>query len=466
MIVLHIIERLSGAGPTRSLISLAKCQRQLGIGHEHIVVTLSRECYPPALLMAARAGIRVSRQPNPSALREQINHADIVQVNFWNNPALDTFLRAEWPPVRLLLWLKVLGATPPQVVTPDLVAFADFAAATSRQTLELSGLESVRSRMRWVPACMEPDRLQGCVPKPHQGFCITYIGTTNFSKMHPAFIAMSAGAQIPDARFVVCGAGGDEALRRQAEASGAAERFIFRGFVEDVRSVLETTDVFGYPLCEDSYATSEMALQEAMYAGIVPVVFPHAGVKDLVESGQTGLVVSSEAEYTQALEYLFHHPAERERMGRNAQAHAKAHFLQEAHAREMDAIYRELMALPKRERRWPDAHKHSRPADRFAAALGGAAPQFHASLEGFNPEAERSIIRSSTLLASGEGGIFQFRNAYPNDPYLRFWAGLALLGQDRFSAALREIQAAAELGIGAERVEPWLSAARAETHIC
>jgi hypothetical protein len=426
MKILHILERLSGAGPTRSVISLAKCQRQLGMEHQHRISTLARESYPPALIMAARAGIQVSRQPDPSVLREQIADADVVQVSFWNSPALHSFLQAEWPAMRLLLWLKVLGATPPQVVTSDLVSFADLTAATSTQTLELPGLQRVRSRMRSVPAAFEADRLQDCVAKPHEGFCITYIGTTNFGKMHPSFMAMSTAAKIPNARFIVCGAGGDEMLRRQAEQLGAADRFYFRGFVEDIKGVLETSDVFGYPLCEDAYATSEVALQEAMYAGIAPVVFPHAGVKDLVRDGETGLVVSSEVEYTEALEYLFHHPDERERLGRNARAYAQAHFLQDAPARAMDAVYRELMTLPKRERRWPDAHKKFGPASQFATTLRSASPQFQATLEGPDAEAELSITHSSTLLASGEGGIFQFRNAYPDDPYLRFWSGLVL----------------------------------------
>ncbi len=462
MRILHILDRLSGAGPTRAIISLAKCQRHLGMEHQHHIAALSRECYPPALLMAARAGIPVSRQPDPQELRDQISNADIVQVSFWNSPTLNTFLRAEWPAARVLLWLKVLGTEPPQVVTPDLIGFGDLTAATSALTLDLPGMESVRARMRWIPSRFDIDRVRDCVARPHEGFCITYIGTTSFGKLHPSFIAMSMSARIPNSRFLVCGAGGDETLRRQAAEAGAADRLVFRGFVEDVRGILEISDVFGYPLCENSSATSEIALQEAMYAGVAPVVFPHAGVKELVRNGNTGLVVTSETEYTQALEYLYYHPEERERLGRNAHEFALANFLQDGPAREMDSIYRDLMTCPKRERRWPDAEGAIRPADRFAAAMGSAAPQFHASLEGSDPEAERSIARSSMLLASGEGGIFQFRNAYPDDPFLRFWTGLALLGQNRFSAAQRELQAAAELGITPERLQPWMAVARAE----
>lgn len=465
MKILHILERLSGAGPTRSLIALVKCQRQLGFGHKHCVVTLAKECFPPAILMAARAGMEVLRQPDAAVLRERMAAADIVQVSYWNCPSLQQFLRTEWTATRLLLWLKVLGATPPQVVTPDLLNFADFAAASSPQTLNLPGLESARSRMGCVLSSLDPERLQDCAPKPHAGFRITYIGTTNFAKLHPAFVSMSARVKIPDVCFVVCGTGGDEALRQQARESGVAERFSFRGFVDDIKPVLETTDVFGYPLSEGTSATSELALQEAMYARVPPVVFPQAGVKDLVRNGVTGLVVSSEAEYVQGLEYLFHHPADRERLGSNARAYAQTRFVPDASAQEMDAIYRRMMDLPKRERRWPDTDLALSAGGQFAALLSDAAPQFRASFAGKDLDAESRIAHSPIGLVSGEGGILHFRNAYPSDAYLRFWAGLALLGQGRFSAASREMQAATELGLSDERVGPWLATAQSETPV-
>jgi glycosyltransferase involved in cell wall biosynthesis len=458
MRILHLIERLTGAGPTRGLVSLAKHQRQLGMRHRHSVVTLERESYPLALVMAAQAGIEISRQPDPAALRERISDADIVQFSFWNNPALYRLLRSEWPASRLLLRLHVLGESAPQVVTPDLVDLADFAVATSPRTLNLPELGRLRPKMQYVLAALDTDRLLDFAARPHEGFQVAYIGTTTFAKMHSGFVSMSGSAQIPGVRFVVCGAGGNDVLQRQAEQLGVASRFWFRGFVEDVKSVLETADVFGYPLCHDTSAASETSLQEAMYAGVPPVVFPHAGVRDLVRHQETGLVVKSELEYTQALEYLFRNPSERERLGRNARAFAQAHFLPDTLAREMDAIYRKMMESPKRERQWSDAQRAPSPAGQFIAALGTAAPQFRASMDGQDPEADDQIAHSSAQLASGEGGIFQYRNAYPDDPYLRFWAGLALLGRQRFTAACAEMQAAIQLGLSPARVEPYLGA--------
>src|SRR5262249_40502507 len=139
---------------------------------------------------------------------------------------------------------------------------------------------------------------------------------------------MSAAVDLPEVRFVVCGGNQrqEELLRREAERYGAAERFELLGFVELLKPVLERLGVFGYPLCTDTYATSEQSLQEAMYAGLPSVVFPHGGLGYLVEHEQTGLVVRTPAEYTAALERLGRRPAERERLGRNAREYARRVF--------------------------------------------------------------------------------------------------------------------------------------------
>jgi len=54
-----------------------------------------------------------------------------------------------------------------------------------------------------------------------------------------------------------------------------------------IKPVIETFDVYGYPLCADTYASGELNLQEVMYAGVPPVVFPYGGVKGLVEHDRT-----------------------------------------------------------------------------------------------------------------------------------------------------------------------------------
>jgi hypothetical protein len=99
----------------------------------------------------------------------------------------------------------------------------------------------------------------------HAGFVVTYVGTIGPGKIHPDFVALSLAGAPADARFVVCGSGGGEAaLIAAAEAAGARHRFELPGFVADLPPVLAASDVFGYPLAPDTYATSDRSLQEAM----------------------------------------------------------------------------------------------------------------------------------------------------------------------------------------------------------
>ena len=278
--ILHIIDTLSGAGPTRSLISLAKYAAEQNLPQEHRVITLRQDFYPISLFQARRAGITVIKHPDDETIRTEIERADLAVVHYWSNPVMAEFFRKQWPPMRLILWFMVFGSHPPQLITRELLDYADFTLATSPLSLELPVFKK-RSKIwldkntDYVYGISDWSRLENLQPQPHQHFNVGYIGTVNYSKMYPGYVQMSAGIDIPNIRFLVCGGGIEEQLKERASELEAEERFLFRGYVENIKTVLEVLDVFGYPLCEDTYATSEKSIQEAMYAGVPPVVFPH-----------------------------------------------------------------------------------------------------------------------------------------------------------------------------------------------
>ncbi|MBU0491489.1 MAG: glycosyltransferase family 4 protein [Chloroflexi bacterium] len=374
-----------------------------------------------------------------------MTQADIVVVHFWNNPALYEFLRDELPAMHLVIWLKIFGGHAPQVVPRSLHGFADTIVAASPGTLSLPGFVEQQRDLPMVYGIADFERLNAFSRQAHTGFNVGYIGAVSPAKIHPAFVAMSAAVNLPAARFIVCGTGGEQSLAQQAQAIGAAERFEFRGYVENIRVELERFDVFGYPLCAETYAASEKALQEAMWVGIPPVVFPYGGIRYLVQDGVTGLVVHSEQAYTRAIERLYHAPAERRRLGANAREYARATFDPLRAVRQFDAVYATLMQQPKRTLRWPDDGKT--PAEWFVAALGDQGAPFARSLQGNDPGAEAEIAQASDLLFSGEGGIVHYRNTYPDDPYLRFWTGLTLCQRGQIERAQSECAAATALGL-------------------
>jgi glycosyltransferase involved in cell wall biosynthesis len=420
--VLHVIPRLGRGGAGRALRALTA-----GVGgFDHDVLELD----PPGDAAAGRAAL---------------DRADVVHVHFWNTPELYGLLTSRLPPSRLLVWSHVLGEHAPQVLTRRLREFADMTVAGTPRT---------GGGLRVIPPVGGWQHLDGFAPRAHAGFNVGYIGTVGPAKMHPRFVEMSARVEARDARFVVCGMGdGFAALARRAEALGVRDRFDLRGWVDDVRPVLAELDVFGYPLCEDNYSTAELVLQEAMYAGVPPVVLPFGGAAGSVDHGRTGIVARDEDDYAHAIEHLRSHPAERRRLGRAAREHALATWSPERVMGEWAGAYEELLSWPKREREWrrdPALAGAPPGAAGFVESLGDRAGAFRASLLCRDAAAEDEIAASSPVLAGADtGGILHWRRHHPTDPYLRLWSGLVLERQGRPALAAGEFAGAR--GSGLER---------------
>lgn len=470
--ILHFIPSIFQGGANRAMIATAKYSSKLG-NIEHRAISL----LPADLLavaMAKEAGMVVIEAPDEASMLQEIENADIVHIHYWNHPQMCQFLRSELPPMRLLMWFHVAGEYPPQVITKQLVSYADFAIPCNPYSYELPVFQTLPAEVRQKKIGMvydgaEFERLADLQPKTHDTFNVGYIGSVSFSKMHRNYVSMSAAANVPNVRFIVCGGGIENYLKQQAMQLGAPEKFDFRGFVEDLKSVIDVLDIYGYPLCEDTYAAAELNLQEVMYAGIPPVVFPYGGIRRLVIDNYTGLIVRSELEYAQAIEYLYHNPEERARLGRNAREYAQQIFGAENAAKQLNPIYERMMQLPKQPRKWgvllgeslltqpvtlddltgdePEAVSGSQ---LFVEFLGNTAPEFTVSMTSRNPEellaAEAKIAASSVLLASWEGGLLQYRYFYENDAYLRLWLGLILQRQGQYAEAVSEFASAIELG--------------------
>ncbi|MGE0715500.1 MAG: glycosyltransferase, partial [Alphaproteobacteria bacterium] len=288
---------------------------------------------------------------------------------------------------------------------------------------------------------------------------VAYVGTVGPGKIHPDFVGLSLSADIPDARFVVCGGGGGELeIARRAAEAGAADRFELRGYVRDVGHVLSGADVFGYPLAADTYSSSDRALQEAMFAGVPPVILRHGGIVDMVIHEETGFVVD-ERDYGAALALLHGDPALRRRIGAAAARHARAAFDAETAAARAHAVF--LAAAGEQPRGHPSASTVARPfaaARRFATALGSFGAAFVASLDGRAPEAgaaDVTIAHTPAATARVEGGLFHHRNAAPQDGMLHYWSGLVLAAEGETAGAERELAAALEGGVATWRAAAW-----------
>ena len=424
--IVHVVEQLTLGGGARAHIAVAKYSAR-SADFQHAIASLLPP-RPEAVELARSGGLEVLAPESRAELHALLERADIVHLGWWNSPEMAEFLRSPLPSARLCVWLHVAGDRPPQVITRELVDMADLAMAVCPHSLRVAAFRQLpdderRERSTLVYPGADFERLGALEASSHAGFNVGYVGTLNFQKLHPDYVRMSAAIRVPDLRLVVCGTGGEQILREQAAVLGVADRFDFRGYVADVAAVFAELDVFGYPLCENTYAAGELVLQEVMYAGIPPVVFPYGGIRDLVIPDFTGLVVTSPREYSEAVEHLYRDPQDRARLGRNAREYASQIFGAENAARSLNQAYRRLLERPKRSRTWgTGAGAESLPvaalmredapglgATRLIEGLGSFAGPFRASLTAAErtslPSAEEEIAQADDLLWDGTGGI-------------------------------------------------------------
>jgi glycosyltransferase involved in cell wall biosynthesis len=434
---------LTAGGATRTMIATAKYSAKLA-GHTHAVAMLNLEhTTPAAVRLAYDEGLEVPPVKSRADLYDEIARADLVQINWWQHPEMEEFLRDDFPEARLIAWCHMAGDRAPQIIPSSFLSFFDKTLGGSEYTGRCPAFARLQEPERskktgWVNGGSDFARLENFSPKAHRGFNVGYIGTVNFIKMHPDFMEMHYRLRIPELKVIVCGGEMQDTLRNEASEKGFGPRFDFRGYENDIAFVLAELDVFGYPLCEDTYAASELVLQEAMFASVPPVVFPHGGIKDIVRHNQTGLVVQSLDEYVSAIEFLAANPSERKRLGHAAHEHAAKYFGAENGAPKMNAFYEELLREQKKRRQYPYRRfSEISGAEAFLQTLDGMVPEYivsHGSKDFTElTTAEEKILGGTTLMLTT--GIEPFSGRFPADPHLALWCGLLYFGARKYERA-------------------------------
>lgn len=461
MRVLHLIARFGGGGPERSVVAAARYARDLGLRQAHTVACIASAPSPMMRLLAASAGVEVRSGVGAADLATLVGTADIVQVHAWNTPALTNLLRGSaLPATRTIVWCHVRGDSAPQVITTPIATFGDRLLLTSTASRRVPAVQRAMAAgvpVEVLPAFADMTRLDvvessGREPRVGTPLVVGYLGTTNETKMHPRFVelcgAIRRAAPDLDLRFRVWGGGGGtDRLREQVRVAGLDDVVEVLGPVEHVAAVLAELDVFGYPLHPENSATSEKALQEAMWLGVPPVVLDSPSMAELIDHEATGLIAADEAQYVMAVVRLARDAELRARLGVAARQFARLAFDPIPIVRRLDDVMRELLEQPARSPVWA-GRTDGPPAAWFVESLGHLADDFGRSLGGTDvASADARIAASAEVLAAGEGGIVHHRNAFPDDPHLCWWSALVAAGAGHHEVAAGEHRRALAAGL-------------------
>ncbi|MEL7138240.1 MAG: glycosyltransferase [Pseudomonadota bacterium] len=447
MRVLHVIPNIGPGGPGRSLSVLVGESMSLRGDIEHSVLVLARPVYMPLRLKLKRQGCRLLEAVQPTASAQAIEEADIVLLHFWNTPLLWGWMSRGVPTGRYVLWSKIEGAHAPQHLSAPLVGAVCATVFTALPPPHLVGTAPASV----VPGLVELERVRGVEPKTHDRFSADYLGTMTSGKLHPLFFQMMDRVAVPELKVRLCGGALERGFEVALSAAQHSERFEQLGFVEDIASVLATSDVLAYPLSPTTYASSDKSLQEAMLAGVPPVILPHGGPARFVEDGETGIVAKDEDAFVEAIERLHREPQLRVRLGKAAQRYALGAFAPRPHVERLMEVLDKALSTEKRplfdERVSGGLHA---PAGQFLVSQGWSVAGAQDAVERFLSGTDLGLIDYAAAAGDDvfrlEGGILQWRNSHPEDPILRCWAGFWLCRQGDRDAASAEFTAAAAFG--------------------
>lgn len=469
--VLHVSPFVSLGGAGRAAIAAAKYSSRLGNFHHRVVSLTAPDS--AARKLAGDEGLELIHAPPATPeLTSALVDTDILHIHFWNHPALRQFLNSRPTATRILVWCHTHCVEPPHVMTPDVFDRADIVVASTEATLSVPIFASGSRRVELIKAGADFERVAGFAPHPHATFNVGYVGLFDFIKLHPDFVPMSAAISVPDLRILAYGEGRERhSLIRQTRELGASDRIIIGPYAANLRQVLATFDVFGYPLCEGNTTTGELILQEVMYAGIPPVLLPHGGAATIVTHGETGLIARDPVDYARQIEYLYQNPAERERLGRNAAAHARQQLGAENTAVRMNALYSAMMGQPPRliNSYTSAATGAATPvlseasgSQMLIASLGSHAADLITSAD--ERDSDETLAAECRIGQSKIGvgdAILTYRFAYPDDPLLRLWAGLVLMERGRMALAAMEFRKSIVAAPRRERTFDYLAQAAA-----
>lgn len=302
-------------------------------------------------------------------LIQNIELSDIILIHFWNHPLLYDFLiRNELPKCRIVMWAHISGFYPPNVFTNKILDYPDKFILTTPMSFKAKEIKS-HNKIEYIWSTSNLNKYYNLQRLYTNNFNVLYIGTVDFTKMHPNFLEICDKIKIPNIKFIVCGGPNNLALENKAKEIGIAHKFDFVGKISNIEPYLTISNIFGYPLNRNHFGTCDQSLQEAMVSGLVPVVLDNPMEKFMVKN--CGIICSDENQYIKAIESLYKNKKLLNTLSHNAKRHAIREFSIEKMSLQWKYIFNKIIKCKKTKKSWNISNKNNLKAiDIFFESLG------------------------------------------------------------------------------------------------
>ena len=272
---------------------------------------------------------------------DAIATADIVVLSWWGGTVMDSFL-SEFTeiPCRVLLWSHKNGYYDPPFPEGFVETF-DALLATSPFTLENQNWQKKLHALVYGFGDFRPENVPVKTDYHLNGdiFTIGYVGTPSYKKLPGNYLeyCKAVKQKIPNCHFVLAGEISDE-LRRDIDQHHMKPYFDLHGWVDDIYTLLKTFDVFGYLLRQDTFATTENAVIEAMASAVPVVVSKYPIGNYLLEDGISGFLADEPDEYGNIMYELYKDETLRGRIGKAGRMHTIQTYSTDENLKRFDTV--------------------------------------------------------------------------------------------------------------------------------
>ena len=373
--------------------------------NNHIIATLDHAS-EESINICKKHNIELFQAVPTSDIINKINEVDVVIIHFWNHPLLYDFLiRNTLPPCGLIIWSHISGREPPNIFTDKILKYPNKFIFTSPISFDF--VEN-KEKYEYILSTGGINHILGLKNIEHNGFNLGYIGTVDYAKMHPDYIKVHK--KIEADRFIIVGGDNEKEISKNTDS-----RFEFIGKVEDIKPYLSQMDVFAYLLNPKHFGTAEQVLQEAMAAGVVPVVLNNPCEASLVKHDKTGFVAKNINEYIKYIELLKSDETTRKRLSDNARIYAKETFSIDNLINKWNQVIDDSLTLHKTEKFWKTEKIDITSYDVFLESLGE-----HGNIFETNDDIQiKKILKEDNWSSNSKGTPKQYLFFFNNDEKLK-----------------------------------------------
>ena len=254
-------------------------------------------------------------------ISQKIKNSDIVILHWWHHPLMAKFLyNFPQTKTRLIIWVHISGCTYP-IVQQSFLEKAHhilFATPYSYENPFWNNKNTIMSKSDVVYGLGKIET-PNIVHKENDNLTIGYLGTLNFSKLHPNYVKFCKNVikDFPNVKFVMVG-NANETLKKDIINSKLEKNFEFTGYVNDIYSQLKRFDIFAYFLNPYHFGATENALLEAMAYKIPVITLNQSVEKHIIKNMETGILIENENNFSDAVKLLIKNKKLKEKLTTNA----------------------------------------------------------------------------------------------------------------------------------------------------